>query len=54
MIAGLRNVVCRGGIWYFGKHKVKPKEVHRFFSPEFPTRFYMGNGIIDLGGHQAI
>ena len=50
MIADL--IVCRGGIWYFGKCKaLKPKR-GAFFS-RVPIHFKVGNGTIDLGGHRA-
>ena len=53
MFADLRNIVCRGGIWYFGKHKVlKPKEKYNFFS-RLCIHFKEGNGTIDLGSHLA-
>jgi len=47
MIADL--IVCRGGIWCFGKHKALKLKRGAFFS-RVPQ---VGNGTIDLGGHQG-
>ena len=50
MIADLRiYIACRGGIWYFSKHKALKLKRSTFFLQNFKV----GHGTIDLGDHQA-